>query len=348
MSRRPESSRARTNVTRMRNPQSVPQGALCALHPTEYATLTCARCGNFMCEVCSENRGHSLCPSCREKVGAQRFPLERSTYDFGTLFNVAFESFKREWVMLSVAVIIFYAAYIAFTIVGQVLIGIASGVVAAASGDSGKVLAMAVTGLLAVVTSLASVVVFGVLKLGFDRLCADALEGRKVDLARMFGLLRKAGTYLLQATLGGLAWMLMFGIAIGASAAVTFGVMGKGAFEGSYEQALPSIFTAVGLASLLLVVPAVWLWLGYQNASFEVMYTRAGPMEAIRNGFTLASGHRLNGLLVLLVSIPLSIAGVLACGIGFIPAFVLITLLQVGQYLAMRNGAGLQVEPDEA
>jgi hypothetical protein len=95
-------------------------------------------------------------------------------------------------------------------------------------------------------------------------------------------------------------------------------------------------------------VPAVWLWLGYQNASFEVMYTRAGALEAIQNGFTLASGHRLNGLLVLLVSIPLSIAGVLACGIGFIPAFVLITLLQVGQYLAMRNGAGLAAQPDEA
>jgi hypothetical protein len=250
--------------------------------------------------------------------------------------------------MLSVAVILFYAAYFAVALVGQVVIGIATATVAAVSGDSGKVLAAIVTGLLAVVTSLGSVVVFGVLKLGFDRLCADALEGRKVDLARMFGLVRKAGIYLLQATLGGVAWMFLFASGIGVAAAVTIGVMGGGAFEGGYERALPSIFAAVGLGGALLVVPAVWLWLGYQNASFEVMYTRAGPLEAIQNAFTLASGHRLNGVLVMLVSIPLSLAGVLACGIGFIPAFVLITLLQVGQYLAMRNGAGLTAEPDEA
>jgi hypothetical protein len=330
----------------MRNPQSVPQGALCALHPTEYATLSCARCGNFMCEVCSESLAQSLCPTCRALGGEQRFALERSTYDFGTLFSVAFEAFKREWLMLSVAVIIFYAAYFVVAIIGQVLIGIATAMVAAIPGDSGKLLAGVLTGLLALATSLGSVVTFGVLKLGFDRLCADALEGRKVDLARMFRLMRKAGTYLLHATLGMVAFTVIGVILVAVAVLGVVSVTGKSAFQGGYEEALPMLFAALGLASLLGALPLGWLWLGYQNASFEVMYTRADALEAIRNGFTLASGHRLNGLLVLLVSIPLTFVGLLACGIGFIPAFVLITLLQVGQYLAMRNGAGLTAEPD--
>lgn len=330
----------------MRTPQSVPQGALCALHPTEYATLTCARCGNFMCEVCSENRAQSLCPSCIEKVGAQRFPLARDSYDFGTLFNVAFAAFQREWLMLSVAVIIFYAVYFVCAIVGQVLLGITTAVAAAISGDAGKVLVVALTSILGLVTTIGSIAVLGVLKLGFDRLCADALEGRKVDLARMFGLVRKVGTYLLQALLGGTVGVLAVGILGGVVALLIAGVVGGGAFDGGYERVLPNVLGAFAGTCALLCVPAVWVWLAYQNVSLEVMYTRASALEAIQNAFTLTRGHRLTGLLVMLVSIPLATVGLLLCGIGFIPAFVLITLLQVGQYLAMRNGAGLSAEPD--
>jgi hypothetical protein len=229
-----------------------------------------------------------------------------------------------------------------------VLITITVAATAAVTGDAGKGVAMALSGLLALVATVASVAVFGVLKLGLDRLCADALQGRKVDLARMFGMLRKTVTYLLQVILGTLAGMLIFAVASGVAVAVIAGSLGSGAFEGSYEKVLPSIFAGFGVSGLVLMVPAVWLWLAYQNASFEVMFTGAGPVEAIQNAFTLASGHRLNGLLVMLVSMPLAVAGLLACGIGFIPAFVLITLLQVGHYLALRNGAGLAAQPDEA
>lgn len=333
----------------MRDLQAVPRDALCAQHLTEFATLTCARCGNFMCEVCSDNRSQSQCPRCIAKVGATGFPLTRDSYDFGTLFSYAFEAFKREWLMLSVSALILFAVLIAFSTVGQMLIAVFAGVLGAvgAGSQEAKVASVAVAIVAGLTGYAISLLAFGVAKLGFDRLCADALEGRKVDIARMFSQLRKVGPYAVQALIGGAG--------LGALTTLIFAVVGLGGAAvlgislssvSSYQERIGSVLGLLGVATLIAIFPLAWFGLAWQNASFEVMYTKAGPIEAIRNAFTLADGHRLIGLLVVVVSVPLLIAGELACLVGVIPAFVLLTLLQVGHFLAMRNGAGLPTEVD--
>lgn len=45
--------------------------ALCATHPEHPASVTCKRCGVFMCERCAEFGVEDRCQACRPKRGAQ-------------------------------------------------------------------------------------------------------------------------------------------------------------------------------------------------------------------------------------------------------------------------------------
>lgn len=53
---------------------SPPSGAICAVHAGVFASGTCPRCGNFVCERCLAPGQGLHCAKCREKVDVTREP----------------------------------------------------------------------------------------------------------------------------------------------------------------------------------------------------------------------------------------------------------------------------------
>src|SRR5687768_7322082 len=82
-------------------------GARCAVHVDQSASGICARCGNFMCDTCSNNGQYEQCTACRALTGdIAGFPYNRENFTVEGIFGVAWDAFKREWPMLSAAVLV--------------------------------------------------------------------------------------------------------------------------------------------------------------------------------------------------------------------------------------------------
>ncbi|MBZ4419666.1 hypothetical protein [Myxococcus sp. RHSTA-1-4] len=322
-------------------------GALCPLHPAHAASSTCTRCGNFMCDTCSEGGAQALCPGCRERTGlGQSFPLTRGTWTVSALLDTAWAAFKRDWVMICVGVLIAMAGSIVGEIVKQILT-LMGGVV-----DN-----VAVTAVFIGLGYLGSTVVQGVANLGLMRMLLDVLEGRKADLGRIFTQFHKAVPYLLT-TLIIFAVMLpflllVFGAGVGA-AAVTGGL---GALESldwtSLNEGNPSEETVREFGTLwpamvamlvvgggLSIFPGMWLGMPLLLVQPELARSEnPTAMATLRRCFAYARGHRLGMLGAALLGTLITFAGILACCVGLVPAAGLFNLMMAGLYLALSNGA---------
>jgi hypothetical protein len=322
--------------------------ALCALHPEQTASRTCARCGNFMCDTCGQGGTQALCPTCREREGrGDAFPLGRDTWTVGALVDTCWEAFKREWVMLCVGVLLVVAASFVGQIVSQVL-----------SVVGGLVDSFAITVLFLFLGYLASTVVQGVVSLGFLRMLFDVLEGRKADVGRVFSQLHKAVPYLLTLLLMFLLllplFLLMLVAALGAAAATgglealesvnwTALVEGAGGEEAARGASalLPTLWWMLLVAGLVYLFPGLWLLTPLLLVQPELAYTeRPTAVDTLRRCFAYARGQRLGMVGTALLGFVLIIAGILACCVGVVPATGFFNLLVAGLYLSLRTGAG--------
>ena len=313
------------------------QGANCAIHPMAGATGTCERCGNFMCEVCSQRGQHALCPACRARTGEVLFPLRRDTWNFGALWDYCFEAFKRDWLMLSVAVLV----WLAVTGVANFTGNIAGAVV---QNENAWVLGI----ILMVIAMVVQTAVQGVMGLGMMRVVFDVLEGGGVDIARLFSQFPKVGRYLVMVLLAGLMLVLplvllfcvlsLVGlVAVGVSVGDVFG--GE-SFGSGRELALVAIFGGAGVLTLL---PALYFGIPLYLMQAELTFNEdVSPTQALRNCYTLAHGERLSIFGVSLLVGLLVFGGMLACCVGILPALALGQLLLGGLYLALRNGSELE------
>ncbi|WP_164011559.1 hypothetical protein [Pyxidicoccus trucidator] len=323
-------------------------GALCPLHPERMASGTCTRCGNFMCETCSERGTQAMCPGCRERagLGAQAFTLNRENWSVGALLEVCWEAFKREWVMITVGVLIVMAGSIVGSIVSQIL-GVIGGV-----ADH-----WAVTGLFLVIGYIVSTVVQGLVSLGFLRMLFDVLEGQRADVGRMFTQFHKAVPYLLTTLLIFALFipllLLVFGGALGA-AAITGGLsslqnvdwtaMGGDSASEEVARNIGSLGPSLVVAGLvgfgLYIFPGMWLILPMLLVQPALARSEnPTPMETLRRCFAYARGERWSLVGVSLLGGAIGIAGFLACCVGVLPAVGLFQLLVAGVYLALSNGA---------
>jgi hypothetical protein len=323
------------------------RGALCALHPEQVASRTCTRCGNFMCDTCSERGTQAMCPTCRERagLGAQVFALNRGNWTVGALLETCWEAFKREWVMITIGVLIVLAASVAGSVVSQVFAAI-----------GGVVDHWAVTALFLILGYLVSTVIQGMVTMGYLRMCFDVLEGGGADLGRMFTQFHKTVPYLLTTLLIGALViplvLLIFGASLGA-AALTGGLSAlrdvdwsalsneDSAEAGRLIGALGPSFALMCIVGFgLYIFPGMWLIVPLMLV--QPALARAEnptPMETLRRCFAYARGERLSIVGVTLLGSVIGLAGMLACCVGIIPAMGLFQLLLAGLYLALSNGA---------
>ncbi|RKH09213.1 hypothetical protein D7V97_17245 [Corallococcus sp. CA053C] len=306
-------------------------GPTCALHPLRGATGTCARCGNFMCDTCSEGGTSSRCPTCRERSGLT-FPLHRDNWSVGALWNVCWAAFQREWGMLSLG------ALISIGVSGgaQLMVNVGLGIGAAVDSAALSVV-------LAGLGFLAQLVVQGLVQLGLLRVCFDVLHGGRADLGRLFSQMHKVIPYLLTLLLITVIVVVPL-IIVGALGFLA--VLGTGALSGlsanpsssEVMNVLGSVLGVLGLLLVVMTVPLFYVLLPLYLIQPELTYAEVppSPMELLRRCWALARGQRLAMVGVSLITIVLMLGGLIACCVGLIPAMALGQLLVAGMYLALR------------
>jgi hypothetical protein len=310
--------------------------ARCAIHPTLGATGTCDRCGNFMCEICSQRGSQKFCPTCRQRTGETAFPLRRDTWSVSALWDYCFETFKRDWLMLSVAMLVGMGVSMVANFAGNI-----AGVVMQVT-DS-----VVVTGALLLITMSIQVVVQGVMGLGMMRVAFDVLEGGGVDIGRLFSQWTKAGRYVVTVLLAGLVLVLplvllffVLGFVGLVAQGVTVADIVSGQVFNAKELALP--FALMG-TFLVTFIPLMYFSLPLYLLQAELAFNDdVTPVQALRNCYTLARGQRLSLVGVLLITSLVGFVGLLACSVGLLPALALGQLLVAGLYLSLRNGSELE------
>ncbi|NTX10123.1 hypothetical protein HUA74_28460 [Myxococcus sp. CA051A] len=316
------------------------RGAMCPLHPDHLAQRTCTRCGNFMCDTCSEGGTQVHCPTCREREGlGQAFPLDRHNWSVGGLLEVCWERFKREWVMLSVGAILFFAAAMVGSFVSQILSFI--------GGLSGST---TVTVLMVIVGTVLSWVIQGMGTLGITRMCLDVLQGQRADLGRMFSQLSKLVPYLLTLLLSFAVMLPVIILCFGAALAVFVGMSGVSLAEvGSSEEAINAVISntpphvlvvAFVVGAGLYIFPGLWLVMPLvlmQPALVDA--ENPGPVETLKRCFAAAQGQRLGMLGTLFIGAVIFIVGIFLCCLPGIPALAFFQLLLAGLYLSLSKGA---------
>ncbi len=321
----------------MQNPPSG-FGALCAIHPDRSARVTCARCGNFMCDECSVGGSERLCPRCVQLRGAGAFPFDRNNVGFSELLSHAWKVWQQEWVMLSVAALI----VLMVGMVGSFLSNIFQAIGTALVGNDPTAKLVA-TGVGALIGTGISMVVQGVAQLGFYRVCLDVLQGKKADVGRIFSQTSRIGRYIVQTLIVGVAFTLPALLYFGISYLVACKVGGMPLNPSEWMQAdVRPIFVVILAGATVVAVPVmIWFALPLSFASVELVYGDCGALEGLRRAFRLADGFRwwllgygLLGSLIMMV-------GMMACCIGILPALALLNTIMTAFYMAVRNGSGL-------
>ncbi|NBD09855.1 hypothetical protein [Corallococcus silvisoli] len=304
-------------------------GASCALHPEQGASGTCARCGNFMCDVCSQGGTSPRCPACRERFSAA-FPLTRETWSIGGLFAVCWPLFKREWGMLSLG------ALISIGVSGgaQLMVQVGTGIGSAVGSES---VAMVLGG----VAFVAQWAVQGLVQLGLMRMCFDVLNGRRADLERLFSQMHKVLPYtltMLLVTILVLVPMTLLVVLAGMGFLALSGVTTTTPMAEVWRSVSP-LLGLLALAVMALLVPLIYVALPLYFLQPELAYEEAppSPWKVLRRCWDYVRGERLPILGMILIINILLLAGFCLCCVGLVPAMALTQLLIAGMFLALRS-----------
>ncbi|MGA9523903.1 MAG: B-box zinc finger protein [Myxococcaceae bacterium] len=301
----------------MSEPYGTPS-AQCAIHADQRAQSICARCGNFMCNTCTEGGAHDSCPTCRDVTGAGAFPFDRNNYEISGVLGFAWGHFKREWVMLSVAMILYMVILVGVSMVSTVLQAIGNQIHPVAG------YAFAVPG--QVVQSLVQMV----LTAGLGLVFWEVFRGRSVDVGTLFRPFSRFGTFVV-------AMLVQLGVALAMVTLIAVPA-GIGYLIGEEEGAA----VGAGIGVVLFIVPMLWVYLPLLFVPFEVVIGgETSGVQAVKNTFRLAEGNRLSILGYSIVGGLIGMVGMFACCVGVVPAVALGQMLLFGLYLALRNGSGL-------
>ncbi len=318
---------------------TAPDGALCTLHPDRPAQHVCSRCGNFMCEVCGANGG--FCPSCEPWVGSRELPFSRSEHDFNGLLTFAYEAWRRDAVLLSLAAMIVAVVGSLGSFGSNVAIELGATLL-----KTNLPAAVAVMGVGFVVGIGLSMVLQGVTQMGMIRMCFDALYGRKADLSRLFSQLKHLGAFIVQ-------WLIIFAVAMLALMAIAVLVGGTALALGlTHESSLddnPELAVALVVAALALVplMLGVAIWAGpVIFAPMELVYAGGSGWDSLTRAFVIGQGHRFEIFGYLLFGTALLLAafvvGFMALCVGLVVtipvAQALIHVLMSAKFLALRQG----------
>ena len=305
-----------------------PSDVFCVLHPTAAASMTCARCGNFMCVGCSVHGSQTMCPTCRERVGLAAWPFQRDQSLDG-LFDFVWKRFTPHWLMLSLTTLVYFGC-ISCTVIPGLVVGQLFPLRKLASPGSGVgTMAASILGL--AFGQILQQAVTAVLTVGFYAVARDVLEGQEPRVERLFSQFSKVGTILgssLLLALGGV-------IAIGFLAALIYIV------PAAFRVPAGVLVGLLGLGLVFYAVPLVFL---HAELAFNEKPT---SLQVLNNVFTVGSGRRWTMILYLLLCLGMVLIGYIACCVGLFPALALSHLITGGVYLTLRRGSAVDALASE-
>jgi hypothetical protein len=316
-------------------------GGSCALHPERASQATCTRCGNFMCATCCSGGSESMCPPCRHRTGVGDFPFHRDDFSFDRLWNYSFEQWKKQWVMLAVAVLALGGIYMVGAVIMQLVLG--GGLAAlgqAGRGSQPDFGAMAGILTVAGIGYVVLLLILGVGFIGLLRMCCDVLLGKPADFAVLFSQFSKMGRALLLLLMMGAIAMIPVVVVFGGIGAVTFASI-SAMESGSRDAMAGGMVGLIFIGYFVFLVAEIWITLPFTFAMLELAHSDAGAVECLKRGYSLSKGFRLNIFGYRLIGGLISMAGMLACCVGMLPAIALAYMLETALYLAVRNGSGL-------
>ncbi|AGC41723.1 hypothetical protein MYSTI_00365 [Myxococcus stipitatus DSM 14675] len=308
---------------------------MCPLHPENLAQRTCTRCGNFMCDLCGEHGTQSQCPSCRKREG-RTFPLDRDNWTISGLFEVAWEAFKREWVMLTVCSLLF-------------LMGIAvGGAISEVMKLIGEKMGGAASVVFILMGTVLSWVVQGVAIMGMMRVCLDVIQGQRADVGRLFSQVSKVGTYVVSNLLAVAIFLPVILLCMAVMAGALVAVAGISLTDLSsvsdFKQLMEMtqatvLLAAVGLCILIIAIPSIWMGMPLALVSVALADTdNPNVMDVIRKCFGYAKGQRLSMFGVAFLATLILIVSFLLCCLPMIPAMGFFYVLFAGLYLSLSRG----------
>lgn len=300
-----------------------------------------------MCAGCAANGSETQCPTCRQ-LNPVGFPYDGNA-DLSTLFSHVTDSFQRELAMCVVGVLIFFAFIFGGGLVANVINSIITTIIglefdpANPMRNLGGFAANLV--LSQIVGTFVNVAVQGVALVGLYRVLIDVLVGKKADLARMFSQLHLLPQYLVMQLIlllvVSVPTLLYFGI-VGVVGARLIGVDWNHLSNFRAEKLLnPALFGLFGGSLMLFMVAMVVLLPLSLFGLPELIVGQCGPVEALRRAWLLGEGQRLRLFGYSFVAGLVTMAGMLACGVGLIFAMPVAYMLLLALFLALRRSSSL-------
>lgn len=266
-----------------------------------------------MCDSCTQQGQHVMCPPCRERTG-DGFRFTRDAWTVEGLTRHAWQCFKRDWaVMLGVMAI--FAAITTVLVGGQLLGQFALfGTLQPTEGLALDVLAYSTA------TTVVSQMVMYPFMVGFFVLCMDVLRARPTEFGMLFVPFARFGKVLPAAIIAGLPQL-----AFNAVTSVITGILGP------LEGAIVVAAVTVGALPALIYVGIGW---GFAPGCLA-QDPELGGVDALRRSWRMVDGRRWSIILVWIVSSLLILAGCVPCLLGLPVVAPLTSLLWVGSYLAL-------------
>src|SRR5262249_31353138 len=100
---------------------------------------------------------------------------------------------------------------------------------------------------------------------------------------------------------------------------------------------------AVGLGTVLLIVPGVILALGLCMTTPLIVDRNLGPIDALGESWKLTEGNRVSLFIFGLIAIGLMIAGICACGLGWLIVMPILYVAWMYIYLRLSGQPVAQV-----
>lgn len=297
-----------------------PAGALCAVHAETEALAVCSRCGNYMCAVCSQSGRSGQCNACIERAGGSGFPFSRDRWQFSAVLDYCWARFKAEWLTLSLAALIFLVIIYAIATVGALAAVLFTRSAADAADSQSQLPALVLQGAMQVVQVLVQVW----LQIGLFAMALDTLEGRAPKLSTLFSRIDSFPAALLQLLIiyaGIIVWLAPVGLTY-------LFVPGETSTR----------LVAALVVAVVLGVPAIYLAVGCGFAMLELAHNpEASGVEALRTSFDLVGGQRWIVIGTGLMAGVVTLAGMIACCVGIVPALAFATLMVGGVFLALKT-----------
>ncbi len=288
------------------------------MHAGKPFVTLCSRCGTYMCQTCTEDGAFRTCASCRAQTSPEAFPFGRENHSFFALVVFAFQAYRANWAVLTVALVI----SVTLTVGAQVLA--LSLPFLFEVGSSGSLVLQA----LVFVPQSVLPLVFTV---GALNLSVRAARGEHVVLSQLFCDFRTIGRVALLLLL--LNALLLFVLPLLLGPLLYWGFL-----VGSFS--LESLPIAALVSIPVVVAVLTYLGLGLCFATLELVAQPAvGPIAALRNAWAIARSRRLTLLAYLALCFGLSFIGAAFCFIGLFVSLPYTFVLMAAAYLALRNGA---------